>query len=222
MMDLPQGFWLDTVDSTQDEAKRLIQAGRIQGTAYVVASHQTAGRGTQGRAWASPDNAGIYLSVVHRPLDKPGFEVSPLYTLAAGVACVEALALVTGISAQLKPINDIYVNGCKLGGILVESELQQSQGLTAIITGIGINTHHIARDFDRAVHQAISLEELLGPEAFCRFSTEALVETLVAKICFWYALLFQGQEGQVLRAWNSHRLPGAIGPASSLSERLGI
>ncbi len=205
IVDLPKGFWYDTVDSTMDEARRLIEAGQIQGTAFVMANHQSKGRGTQGRSWVSPEDGGIYLSVIHLPEGKEHFEAIPDYTLAAGVACVEALTSVTGINAQLKPINDIYVAGKKLGGILVESDLSQ-QGITALITGVGLNLRCVPRELDRPVITPVSLEELLSPEAFEHLAFDTLVETMVAKICFWYALLFNGQAGQVQRAWQQYRL----------------
>lgn len=204
-VDLPKGFWYDSVDSTMDEARRLIQAGRIEGTAYIVARQQTQGRGTQGRSWSSPAEGGLYLSLVHVPVGRQLFATTTLYTLAAGVACVESLQQVAGISAQLKPVNDIYVMGKKLGGILVESELQQD-GISTLITGIGINTRQVLRSLDRPVIEPVSVEEILAPEAFARFSDEQLIETVVAKICFWYALIFQGQQGQVERAWERYKL----------------
>jgi BirA family biotin operon repressor/biotin-[acetyl-CoA-carboxylase] ligase len=60
-----KSFWYNTIDSTMDEAKRLIRTGQVNDIAYVVAYHQTRGRGTRRREWASPPHAGIYLSVIH-------------------------------------------------------------------------------------------------------------------------------------------------------------
>ncbi len=205
-LDLPPGFWLDSVDSTQDEARRLIAAGRISGTAFVYASHQTAGRGTKGRVWSSPKDRGVYLSVVHRAPQNEGFVVTPIYTMAAGVACVEALLATTGVKVALKPINDLYVDGQKLGGILVESDVA-SYGLTSLITGIGINTHTEYHTLDRPVVTPVALEALMAPDAFLALNLDTVVETLVAKVCFWYGLVFSGQEGQVSRAWERHVLP---------------
>lgn len=201
---LPQGFWRDSVDSTQEEAKRLIQSGEIQGAAFVVAHHQTQGKGTQGRKWTSPAGAGIYLSIVHiAPAEEP-YTTTHLYTLAAGVACVEALATVLPIAVQIKPVNDLYVQGKKLGGILVESELNP-KGLTTLITGIGINTHRHPRNLDRPQIEPVSIQEILTPEAFERVNTEDLVEAVVGKICFYYALIWSGQAGQVERKWQTYQ-----------------
>ncbi len=199
------GHWYDTIDSTQEEAKRLIQAGQIHGTAFVVAAHQTAGKGTQGRRWASPENAGLYLTVIHLPPEGAYFEATALYTKAAGVACMETLQEVAGIRAALKPLNDLYLDNRKLGGILVESTLHQ-KGITAILTGIGMNIAAVPRLLDRPEVQPIALAEVLSAEELSRFSTERLIETLVAKVCFWYSLVFEGYPGQVERAWEKHCL----------------
>ena len=86
-----KSFWYEEVDSTQDEAKRLIQSGKVKDIAYVIANLQTKGRGTHGRKWSSPVKSGIYLSVIHLPEEKFFFESTTLYTQACGVACVEAI-----------------------------------------------------------------------------------------------------------------------------------
>ena len=62
-----QAFYFDSVDSTNEAAKRLIHDHRIHSPAYVVAREQTAGRGQRGRLWLSPRDAGVYLTVVDFP-----------------------------------------------------------------------------------------------------------------------------------------------------------
>ncbi|MBI2996429.1 MAG: biotin--[acetyl-CoA-carboxylase] ligase [Candidatus Melainabacteria bacterium] len=182
-----QAFYYDTIDSTIDEAKRLIQAGKINDIAFIVANEQTKGRGTRGRKWESPYSAGIYLSIIHLPKDKNFLKRTTLYTQAAGIACVEAIKDVCSIQTQIKPINDIYFNGKKLGGILVESKLHE-KGISSLITGIGINTHKIQRELDRKVVEPISLEEIMK-DNFKNFSKEELIKKIVNEVCFWYSKL---------------------------------
>ena len=206
----PKGFWYDSVGSTMDEAKRLIQAGQVKDIAFVVANHQTCGRGTYGRQWDSPEGAGIYLSVVHvstvgTESPRPYMELTTLYTKACGVACVEAIKEITNIETKLKPINDIYFNGKKLGGILVESRLEK-KGFSSLITGVGINTHNVVHDLDRNIVEPVSLEQLLSPEGFKRFSKEKLIEGIVSKICFWYEVIFNGKQDLVQEKWESYKL----------------
>lgn len=188
-VNLMKRFWYEEIDSTMNEAKRLIQDGEIKDNAFIVADCQTSGRGTHGRRWVSPKGGGIYLSIVHLPKKGEFFKATTLYTLACGAACIEAIKEVCGIQATLKPVNDIYVNGKKLGGILVESTLHK-QGISALITGVGINTHKATRVLDDHITLPISIEELLSPGAFSKFSKEALTEAIVSKTCLWYELVF--------------------------------
>jgi len=122
--------------STNDEAARLARAGASHGT-IVIAESQRAGRGRDGRAWASPRGVGLYLSAVLRP-PLPLVDVPPM-TLAIGVACCDA-ARRYAPEVVLKWPNDLLVGSRKLGGVLVEAQSQGSR-LEAVIVGIGINLH---------------------------------------------------------------------------------
>lgn len=120
--------------STNDEAARLARAGASHGT-VVVAASQRAGRGRDGRVWASPPGLGLYLSAVVRP-PLPLALVPPM-TLAIGVGVCEA-AREAGADARLKWPNDVLVDGRKLAGVLVEAQSQGSR-LEAVVVGIGVN-----------------------------------------------------------------------------------
>lgn len=202
---LLKAFWYNILDSTMDEAKRLIRSGQVQDTAYIVAHHQTCGRGTRGRAWSSPPNAGIYISLIHLPPKNTSFEITTTYTLSAGVACIEAIQEITKIQASLKPINDIFFQGKKLGGILIESEASRN-GITKLITGIGINTNKAVRILDDPNYQAISLEEILLTEDFKKFSKEQLIKSIVEKVCYWHNLVFNGKEKEIKESWEIYKL----------------
>src|SRR6185369_9085126 len=101
-----QRFRFDILDSTNDEARRLLTAGAIDQSAVIVARGQTAGRGTRGRSWASPAGAGLYLSYVCRNRGDDGnrdeLPLTTAYTQAAGVACVEAVRTTTGVILRIK------------------------------------------------------------------------------------------------------------------------
>jgi len=121
-------FRLATVESTQDEARTLLADG--DRPALVVASHQLAGRGRQGRTWSQPDR-GLYVSLAlvsdweaaHRTL----------IPLVAAVAIRSAVARRFEIEVGLKWPNDLMIGAKKVGGILVESS-----GNT-IVVGCGMN-----------------------------------------------------------------------------------
>ena len=201
-----QAFHFDSVDSTNEAAKRLIQSNAIHGRAYVLAREQTAGRGQRGRLWLSPRDAGIYLTTVDFPNALPT-PVTNLFTLGAGIACAEVLRERTGVDVRLKPINDLYVDGRKLGGILTEAILEQSN-LRALITGVGINLRRAERilpsDHDHL--QPICLEELMPHEPFVAMDVQDLILTLAKRIRHWNSLVC-GQDFWMLdHEWRKYAL----------------
>lgn len=126
-----------TVDSTNNVAKKLALEGAAHGTT-VLAFHQSKGKGRLGRTFISPANTGIYMSI----LLKPAFDMSHslLVTTAASVAVVRAMETVCGSQAQIKWVNDIYVKGKKVCGILTEAITDFETGqIQYLILGIGIN-----------------------------------------------------------------------------------
>lgn len=206
-----QAFHYDTIDSTNEEARRLIHAGRIAGPAYVLAREQTAGKGSRGRKWVSPKDAGVYLSVVETPHAPTLADVTVL-TLAAGVACAEALRETVDVCAELKPINDLYVDGRKLGGILTET-IVQGDVLEAVIVGVGIN---IKPSEQRVLPEdgvgPISVFDLVAPHQRSTIDPDALVKSLVEKIRRWVGVVLAGGADEVREAWEAHKVPGTSLP----------
>ena len=211
MINTIQSFHYDELDSTQDEAKRLIQSGKIKDIAYVVSSSQTNGRGTRGRKWSSPAGSGIYLSVIHLPKKDECFETTTLYTQACGIACVEAIKEVTNIETKLKPVNDIYFNDKKLGGILVESRLEK-KGISYLISGVGININKTNHKLDRDVIEPISLEEIMNEHDFKCFLKEKLIEKIIEKIYFWYEVIFKGKKDSIQKEWKKNLKVYSLAP----------
>lgn len=126
-----------SVDSTNTIAKELAAKGAREGT-VIIALEQTHGRGRMGRSFYSPKGSGIYLSVILRP--KLSIEDSLLITICAAVAVARAIETVADVEAQIKWVNDIYLAGKKVCGILTEASLDfESGGLEFAVVGIGIN-----------------------------------------------------------------------------------
>ena len=124
----------DTLPSTNNLAKEMAAQGATEGT-VVIAREQTGGRGRMGRSFSSPAGLGLYLSVILRPKCAPK-ELMHL-TCAAAVAVRRAILKVTGVCADIKWVNDLYVNGKKVCGILSESVF--CNGQRYVIIGVGIN-----------------------------------------------------------------------------------
>ena len=132
----------ESIGSTNSRAAELAAEGAPQGL-FVAARQQTAGRGRLGRTWVSPQDAGIYISMLLRPTELTGGDLAPI-TLACGVAAARAVETVAGVRLGLKWVNDLVCEGRKVGGILAEmpsapngSSVAPSQ--RALIVGFGLN-----------------------------------------------------------------------------------
>ena len=124
----------DSIDSTNAEAKRLA-AGEYSSPTLIVANSQTAGRGRMGRSFYSPAECGLYMSLLYKCDSNMTDAVS--VTTAAAVAVALSLEEASGCSAKIKWVNDVYMNGGKVSGILAESVI--FGGEKHIIVGIGVN-----------------------------------------------------------------------------------
>lgn len=128
---------LDTVASTNDYVKELAAKGAPEGT-VVIASHQTKGKGRLGRSFYSPGGSGLYLSILLRP--KLSLSECLLITTSAAVAVADAIDRATGKQAMIKWVNDVFLNGKKICGILTEASTDiEVGGLSWAVVGIGIN-----------------------------------------------------------------------------------
>jgi BirA family biotin operon repressor/biotin-[acetyl-CoA-carboxylase] ligase len=203
-------FHYDTVDSTNEEAKRLIRAGAIREPAWLLAREQTAGRGSHGRTWSSPRDAGIYLTVVEVPFPA-GVAPTSALTLATGVACAEAIEATFGIGVHLKPVNDLHVDGRKLGGILTEAIIQNG-AIEVVITGVGINTLRAERNAAAGAGGAVCLADLLPHGRPSAAEIERLVAALVTGVRRWHAALLESGVCHVRSAWERRKLPGSALP----------
>jgi BirA family transcriptional regulator, biotin operon repressor / biotin---[acetyl-CoA-carboxylase] ligase len=126
-----------SVTSTNTIAKELAARGAKEGT-VIIAREQTEGRGRMGRTFYSPDSTGIYFTVILRP--KLNLEDSLLITTAAAVAVAQAIEKIASVKASIKWVNDIFVEGKKVCGILTEASLNfENGGLEYAVVGIGIN-----------------------------------------------------------------------------------
>lgn len=112
----------------------------------LIAEEQTSGKGRLGRSFFSPENTGLYLSILLRPSFKA--EKALNITTAAAVAVCRALEKAGADSPKIKWVNDIFVNGKKACGILTEASINGAKGnLDFAVLGIGINVYSPKNDF---------------------------------------------------------------------------
>lgn len=126
-----------SIDSTNSEAKREVSNGLALDTIFASES-QTAGRGRHGHSFYSPDRSGIYFSCLLHP--ELSLQDSTSVTSAAAVSVCEAIEEATKKEPGIKWVNDIFIDGKKICGILTEAVSDFESGrVRAIIVGIGIN-----------------------------------------------------------------------------------
>lgn len=129
----------DEIDSTNDEAKRLLQSEDVEDGLYLIANAQTAGRGRQGHSFYSPADTGLYVSMVRTDPEVLHPATLSKMTLAAAVATAEAIEEAVGVSPNIKWVNDLYYRDRKVCGILTESVGWLDDRPRAVVLGIGIN-----------------------------------------------------------------------------------
>ncbi|HEY9756129.1 MAG TPA: biotin--[acetyl-CoA-carboxylase] ligase [Oculatellaceae cyanobacterium] len=186
----------DTIDSTNTRAKELAAQGAPNGT-LILARKQTAGRGRLGRIWESPLDAGVYMTLLLRPQEKPIYEM-PLLTIAAGVAAARAIEQVASVRIGLKWVNDMVLDGRKLGGILAESS-----GALApyVVLGMGINLKlETANLADELKSKVASLHEFAKDE----IDPSRLAATIWSQFEQLWQPLQSGQCQQILGAWRDY------------------
>lgn len=130
-------YTFDSIDSTNNEAKRLISKGE-KNTLLICADRQTAGRGRNGKTFYSPEKTGVYMSVVIHP--EAPLSIAARATTATAVAVCEAIEELTDKKPKIKWVNDIFLENKKICGILTEA-VSKPGTLTAqsLIIGVGIN-----------------------------------------------------------------------------------
>ena len=159
------------IDSTNDEARRLIDKGLGEGV-VVVADSQTKGRGKPGSGWFSPSQLGIYLSVIVKPYKNPK-ELASI-TVIGAQAVINVINMFSSLKADIKLPNDVILNGKKISGILVERVASGH-----LIIGVGVNINNLPGSFSEELNKsATSLKIESGKEYDLGVVRDALISEL--------------------------------------------
>lgn len=154
-----QIYYYPRLDSTNQALKRSIKDYHPpEGTVYV-AGKQEEGKGRRGRKWESPPG-GLWFSFLLRPtLPLPQ---TALLSLVFAVSLVKSLNLFSGSPCQIKWPNDVYCQGRKIAGILLEMS-GEIDNADYLIVGIGINVNVRMNDLPAAIGaNSTSLLEVSG------------------------------------------------------------
>lgn len=142
----PEITVLPSADSTNDLVRQKAAAGAPEGT-LVIANAQTAGKGRSGREFYSPEGTGIYLSLLLRPEQLTGGASVSVTTMAAAAMCL-AIEKTTGRRPGIKWVNDIFLDGKKVCGILTEGSFSMETGtLQYAVLGVGVNVYAPEKGF---------------------------------------------------------------------------
>ncbi|MFH5923692.1 biotin--[acetyl-CoA-carboxylase] ligase [Roseomonas xinghualingensis] len=190
-MSAPAAGWRllvhDQLPSTADLIRERAEDGEAERLA-ILARRQTAGRGTHGRVWHSPEG-NLYLSVLLRP-DAAAREV-PQWSLLAAVALHEALAPHAGPGLALKWPNDLLLDGAKCAGILSEAALDAAGRLAWLSFGFGVNLA-FAPEVPGRRTAALPLPSLAPEEA---------AFAIMASLDRWRAVREEWGFGAIREAW---------------------
>ncbi|MGP9803215.1 bifunctional biotin--[acetyl-CoA-carboxylase] ligase/biotin operon repressor BirA [Rheinheimera sp. NSM] len=147
-------------DSTNSQLMQKVQDGLVAQPGYtLVAEAQTAGRGRRGRNWYSPFAASLYFSMYWRL--EQGIQAAMGLSLVVAIAIARMLKQQYQVEAKVKWPNDVYVDGKKLCGILVELAGQAHAGCDVII-GIGMNIRLPQQALNSIDQQYIDLADASG------------------------------------------------------------
>ena len=191
----------DEIDSTNSEAKRraveagafrdaggnLTEKGKSAHLSLFVSESQTGGKGRLGRTFVSPKDCGVYFSLLYSP--RGGVKNPALYTAAAAVSVAKAVAKLYGEDSSIKWVNDVFLAGKKICGILVEGIANFETGsIDAAVVGIGINIRKNPELSGEITKIAGSIEEAksLKGEEMPFLSKNALVAEVVSNLIEFY------------------------------------
>lgn len=143
----------DTLDSTNKTAKEMAMEGICHGS-LIIARSQTIGKGRGTHSFYSPEG-GIYMSVILSPDKLPTLEPDVI-TAYTGITVSDSIESLTGLSPKIKPINDLFIDGRKVCGILTESGIEFDSGMVQwIVVGIGINFDSDISQFPEDLQQIV-------------------------------------------------------------------
>jgi BirA family biotin operon repressor/biotin-[acetyl-CoA-carboxylase] ligase len=189
------------IASTNTLLRAFGQQGSLEGT-IVFADAQTAGRGQAGRAWISPPQRNLYVSMLLRPSIAP--TQAPFMSLLVAVALVDTLRR-EGAVCGIKWPNDVLIQGSKVAGILTEMETYRDT-VQFVVVGIGVNVNMTQEELNRHLGTiaptATSLRVALGRDV-CR---EHLLAAFMACLEHWYDQFRALGEATLQEAWEARSL----------------
>lgn len=179
----------------------LLREKAIQGLpegSCILAHSQTKGKGRRGRSFHSPTDTGVYLSLLLRPRELSPGDAIKITTMAAVAAC-EAIEQVSGKEVKIKWVNDLFLEGKKVSGILTEASLNlETNQIDYIVLGIGMNAYLPEEGFPQ------ELQDIAGA-IFTKKKNDGK-NLLAAKFLNAFMKLYQSQDKDYLKLYKEKSL----------------
>ena len=183
-------IYKDTIDSTQNHAFRILD--QYDGNIVIVSGHQTDGRGRFKREWLSPEETGLYMSLVLRP--NITNQEMIVFNLFMSLAISDAIRESTGLKSGIKWPNDIFINDKKVCGFLTEV-ISADNIVETIVCGIGLNINPSADT--ESLGTATSITGELDEE----FDVNQFTGVLFRKIEYYYDKFLNTSFSSIKEDW---------------------
>lgn len=157
-------FAYKSIGSTNDTAKRLAESDSPEGT-LIIAEKQTRGRGRLGRSWHSPQNKGLYFSLILRP--QIPVEKTPALSLVAALSVCRVIETMTDLKPRIKWPNDCLIDGKKVAGILIDISAELGRVSYAVL-GVGLNINTPRKDFSSGLKKSATSLAIQAGKIFSR------------------------------------------------------
>ncbi len=184
----------DKLDSTNNYLKKLSSQGEIEDT-LVIAHSQTSGRGRMGRTFYSPDGTGIYFSLLLHP--NFSAEKSLFLTVMAALSVAETVMKYNSNDVKIKWVNDIYIDGKKVCGILTEGAVNNNKKLDYAVVGIGINVLAPENGFPDDIKD-------IATAIFPGNTEEYIREKIVADVVNRFLSMYNGNDKDYIKRYKEY------------------
>ena len=184
----------DELNSTNTYLKKIGSKGETE-SQLVIAESQTGGRGRMGRTFYSPNGTGIYFSLLLHP--QISAEKSLFLTVMAAVSVAEAVMKYNQKDVKIKWVNDIYIDGKKVCGILTEGAINKEKMLDYAIVGIGINVIAPENGFPDDIKN-------IATAIFPGNTEEHIKEIIVADVVNKFFSMYSGVDNDFIRRYKEY------------------
>lgn len=182
------------LDSTNNYLKKLGSQGEKENT-LVIAESQTAGRGRMGRSFYSPNGTGIYFSLLLHP--EFSAEKSLFLTVMAAVAVAKTVMKYNENDVKIKWVNDVYIDGKKVCGILTEGAVNQQKMLDYAVVGIGINVIAPKNDFPEDIKD-------IATAIFTENTEGNIKEKIIADVVNKFFEMYNGKDTDYVKRYKEY------------------